>query len=419
MLDHLIFDTTDQVTTEDTHSVGAYVRSGKSGALVTHHSRLKGAPAGFSFVDADVNVGNDTIAETSHGLFTGDKVQLTSSGTLPAGLALLTDYYVIRVDANTIKLAASAYDAEWGNAVDITAAAGGGTHNVVGQDQDVRALDVWMMNPSMVIEDGGGSITVDAVNLDIRDLAFATDKVDVSGSTVELGATTLAALETITVNQGTSPWVVSATDLDIRNLDYTLDNVAIKGATGNQLVVNADGSINANVDISVVNGHEKAEDSAHVSGDIGSYVLAVRQDTLASSTSADGDYASLKVNAAGALYVDVTSVSGNVNVTQGTSPWVVSDAALANTAIANAANPLNAADVAEAAVASALANRKYLWIYNNDNTRVFIGGSGVTAANGFPLSPGAYVELRAGAAISPFFVGQAGRTPEIRTLELS
>ncbi len=40
---------------------------------------------------------------------------------------------------------------------------------------------------------------------------------------------------------------VTATDLDIRNLDYATDNVAIKGATGNQLVVNSDGSINVSV----------------------------------------------------------------------------------------------------------------------------------------------------------------------------
>ena len=38
-------------------------------------------------------------------------------------------------------------------------------------------------------------LTVSATDLDIRNLVFATDKVDVSGSTVELVATTLAALE--------------------------------------------------------------------------------------------------------------------------------------------------------------------------------------------------------------------------------
>lgn len=84
------------------------------------------------------------------------------------------------------------------------------------------------------IQDGGNSITVDAVNLDIRDLAFATDKADVSGSTVELGVTTLAALESITV---------VATDLDIRNLSHTQDSVKIGDGT-DFLAVNTDGSIN-------------------------------------------------------------------------------------------------------------------------------------------------------------------------------
>jgi hypothetical protein len=412
MKDHLIFDTTDVVTVQDTDSVGAYVRSDKSGALITHHALQKPSSGSFVFVDADVTPASDSIAEASHGFQTGDKVQLTSSGVLPAGLALLTDYYVIRVDANNIKLASSQYNAEWNIPVDITAAAGGGNHTVTGVEVEARALDVWIANPSIAISDGGGSITVDAVNLDIRDLVFATDKVDVSGSSVSITGD-------VNVTQGTSPWVigdgggsitVDAVDLDIRNLDYSQDNVAIKGATGNELVVNADGSINVNADISVVNGSDKAEDSASASGDIGTYVLAVRQDTLASSTSADGDYASFKVSAAGALYVNIAESSGTISV---------SDAALANSAIANAANPLNTANTAEAAVSSALANRKYLWIYNNDNTKVFVGAASVTAANGFPISPGSYMELRAGAAVSPFFVGQTGKTPEIRTLELS
>jgi hypothetical protein len=74
---------------------------------------------------------------------------------------------------------------------------------------------------SITVVDGGGSLTVDAVDLDIRDLVFATDKVDVSGSSVELGATTLAALESITV---------SATDLDIRDLAFATDKVDVSGS---------------------------------------------------------------------------------------------------------------------------------------------------------------------------------------------
>lgn len=200
---------------------------------------------------------------------------------------------------------------------------------------------------------------------------------------------------------------VTATDLDIRNLDYTLDNVAIKGATGNQLAINADGSINANVDVSVVNGSDKAEDAAHASGDIGTYILAVRQDVLASSVSADGDYASLKVDASGALYTNITNT------------LTTNDAALANSAVANASTNLAVAGTAQAAVASALTNRKYLWIYNNDKTPIFVGSASVTEANGFPIYPGSVLEMRVGAAVSPFFVGAAGKTPNIRTLELS
>jgi hypothetical protein len=42
-------------------------------------------------------------------------------------------------------------------------------------------------------------VTIENVDLDIRNLAFATDKVDVSGSTVALDSTTLAALENTSV----------------------------------------------------------------------------------------------------------------------------------------------------------------------------------------------------------------------------
>lgn len=71
------------------------------------------------------------------------------------------------------------------------------------------------------IQDGGNSITVDATNLDIRDLVFATDKVDVSGSSV----------------------TVTATDLDIRDLTHSSDSVKVGDGT-DFLAINSDGSIN-------------------------------------------------------------------------------------------------------------------------------------------------------------------------------
>lgn len=84
----------------------------------------------FSFEDADVTAATNLIAETAHGLSTGDTCTLTTTGTLPAGLATSTLYYIIRNGANDIKLALSAELATAGTAVDITAAAGGGVHTV-------------------------------------------------------------------------------------------------------------------------------------------------------------------------------------------------------------------------------------------------------------------------------------------------
>lgn len=93
--------------------------------------------------------------------------------------------------------------------------------------------------------DGSINAVVTATDLDIRDLQFASDSVDVSGSEVSLDASTLAALETITVEQGTSPWVVSATDLDIRDLSASQDSISISDGT-DTLAIEADGSINVN-----------------------------------------------------------------------------------------------------------------------------------------------------------------------------
>lgn len=90
----------------------------------------------FIFEDADVNITNNTINKVRHSLRVGDTVVLSTTGTLPAGLNPATAYYVIPVDEDNISLATSRVNAMSGTAVDITAAAGTGTHtgkvNVLG-----------------------------------------------------------------------------------------------------------------------------------------------------------------------------------------------------------------------------------------------------------------------------------------------
>ena len=98
-----------------------------------------------------------------------------------------------------------------------------------------------------IIEDGGGSITVDgtvaATQSGVWSVGLDTGaKVIITDGTDDLA---IDASGNIGVTQATSPWVVSATDLDIRDLSASQDNVAISDGT-DTLAVNADGSINVN-----------------------------------------------------------------------------------------------------------------------------------------------------------------------------
>lgn len=77
-------------------------------------------PALENFVAANVTPAADTITITGTSFVTGLKVALTGTN-LPGGLSA-TNYWVIKVDANTIKLATSQAHAKAGTAVDITSA---------------------------------------------------------------------------------------------------------------------------------------------------------------------------------------------------------------------------------------------------------------------------------------------------------
>lgn len=70
-----------------------------------------------------------STANIPSNVLTGTKVRLTTTTTLPAGLATATDYYVIVVDENTFKLATTYAKAVAGTQIDITDA-GTGDHTV-------------------------------------------------------------------------------------------------------------------------------------------------------------------------------------------------------------------------------------------------------------------------------------------------
>lgn len=284
MKDQLVFDTTSAQSIADSDAVGAYVRS-SDGTLIDHATintveRLA--------VDATLKDGAGTaLTSTLVGADQALDVNVVSGINVEVDLSHIDDS--VRLGDGTNFLTSTTVGPDIGLDVNVINA----------------SLEVTQGTSPWVIGDGGGSITVDATDLDIRDLTAVSDSVQA--------------------------W---------------------------------------------------AHDGAGT---------AITSTVVGPDTALD------------------------VNVVNSTS----NDEALADTAIANAAKTLAVAGTGEAVVTAALADRKYLWIYNNAITRIFIGASGVTTANGFPVAPRSYIELRAGASVAPHFVGQALATPQIRTLELS
>jgi hypothetical protein len=82
-----------------------------------------------AFSTFTANAGTDVCTHTNINLFPYTRVRLTTTTTLPAGLSLATDYYVIKVSDLTCKLATSYANAVAGTAIDITDA-GTGTHTI-------------------------------------------------------------------------------------------------------------------------------------------------------------------------------------------------------------------------------------------------------------------------------------------------
>lgn len=103
-------------------------------------------------------------------------------------------------------------------------------------DSAISSVEIKTAAGQALAIDGSGFITitntsfaVTATDLDIRDLAFATDKVDVSGSSVTATATDFdirdLVFATDKVDVSGSSVTVTATDLDIRDLAFATDSV--------------------------------------------------------------------------------------------------------------------------------------------------------------------------------------------------
>lgn len=382
MSKQLIFDVTDANTILDSDSVGAYVRS-SDGTLIT--STTDGASERL-----DVKTELGKAESSSH--VSGDIGSMSLGVRNDAGTALAADgeYIPLSMDATgALRVNATVnVDANSDYAEDSAHT----SSDIGGFSLSVRMDDVDGVNTALLAGTEGdyqATFTNAKGEMHVRD-NDAVDLLTTIDADTSAIAVDLAAIEVEQLAQGVT-------------LDAILvDTSAISVDTG--VIAGDTTSIDA-----TLTALSKSEDAIHVSGDQGIMALAVRNDAGTSLVSADGDYASLQLNATGSLYAHIT----------GSEELTVNDSALANTAIASSAETLAVANTAQNIVTSVLADRKYLFVRNEDNRKIYVGATGVTAASGFPLSPSSVMELRIGAAVDVEFVGSTGQTPEIRTLQAS
>ena len=83
-------------------------------------------PLTFTDITVTADPGTDELDATSHNLLTGDgPVRVTSTLTVPGGLAALTDYWIRKIDADNFKLSTTFVNAMNGVTIDITSAGTG------------------------------------------------------------------------------------------------------------------------------------------------------------------------------------------------------------------------------------------------------------------------------------------------------
>lgn len=236
-------------------------------------------------------------------------------------------------------------------------------------------------------------------------------------------------------------------ELWVKDADTLAQLVLIKSDTAS--IVTNTGTIS-----STLTALSKAEDAPHASGDQGIQALLVRQDTLAASTSADGDYGSFKSNNLGELYVHDTSVLAQLVAINGfyfaeDAPHASGDKGIQSLAVRKDAQGSNVSadgdysslltwsegslkvvdvangtilqsqvsvtDTATAVPATNLANRKTLMVQNTGANKLWLGSATVTtsgATAGIEMAPNSFMELECGPAVNVFAIknGAAGNT---------
>lgn len=245
---------------------------------------------------------------------------------------------------------------------------------------------------------------------------YGAFKSNAAGSLYVVDTAANTSLSTIITNTGNTATNTASILAEIAALSYAEDTAHVSGDMGTMplavrndtpgSLVNANGDYaplqvdatgNLRVTGTVATATQYAEDSAAVSADMGNFFLGVRRDTTGTQTSASGDYSEIQTWSNGELkVVDVA----NLTILQ------------QQVAVSTTAAQVPAAN---------LANRKSLMIQNTGSSKVWVGGATLTstgAASGIEVPANSFLELEAGPAMLVFAKTNAG-SGQLNILEMS
>ena len=210
----------------------------------------------FFINNSDLDVTANTFTEPDHQLVTGDAVVygFTTEDTVNKipELTFGTTYYVIKVDDDTFKLAASSSDATGGTAIDISAATGSGNINVfvdpatITDNNDITIMqgdDVFFYNLTPGVPTAfGASFENPGTGYAASGTDVATTGGSGTGLTVDFTAFD-GIIETVAINTAGSGYKLGdQITITTGNADAVISISTISGSIGQQftLCVNTD-----------------------------------------------------------------------------------------------------------------------------------------------------------------------------------
>ena len=167
-------------------------------------------PTARTLATANVSLANDTFTLTNHNMRTGTKLTYDSQGGTnlaqnSGNIADSTALFVIRVDADTIKLASNLTNAEAGTAIDFT----GGSSNVGNNSQTLTGdtatatatVSGGVVTGITVTDVGSDYQSTPTVTVEVPKMTIPTGNVNASSNVITFTAHGLSDGDQITYNQ--------------------------------------------------------------------------------------------------------------------------------------------------------------------------------------------------------------------------